>query len=95
MIQVSLVGYAVGGAFLNLAYFDVPYYLLAAVVLTRVLVEKELSGAVERKGWYSARQPAHDVGTGTGTGTGTGRPSAPTTPFAARPPATRAPADRR
>jgi putative inorganic carbon (HCO3(-)) transporter len=42
MIQVSLVGYAVGGAFLSLAYFEVPYYFLAAVVLTRVLVEKEI-----------------------------------------------------
>jgi probable O-glycosylation ligase (exosortase A-associated) len=40
MIQVSLVGYAVGGAFLNLAYYDVPYNLLAAIVLTRVLIAK-------------------------------------------------------
>jgi probable O-glycosylation ligase (exosortase A-associated) len=42
MIQVSLVGYAVGGAFLSLAYYDVPYDLLVALVLTRVLVEKEI-----------------------------------------------------
>lgn len=42
MIQVSLVGYAVGGTFLNLAYFDVPYYLITALVLTRVLVEKSI-----------------------------------------------------
>jgi probable O-glycosylation ligase (exosortase A-associated) len=42
MIQVSLVGYAVGGAFLNLAQYDVPYNLLAALVLTRLLVEKEI-----------------------------------------------------
>jgi len=40
MIQVSLIGYAVGGAFLNLAQYDVPYNLLAALVLTRVLVER-------------------------------------------------------
>jgi hypothetical protein len=44
MIQVSLVGYAVGGAFLSLAYYDVPYDLLVALVLTRLLVEKELKG---------------------------------------------------
>jgi probable O-glycosylation ligase (exosortase A-associated) len=44
MIQVSLVGYGVGGAFLSLAYYDVPYYLIAALVLTRKLVEKELGG---------------------------------------------------
>ncbi|MBK9234550.1 MAG: putative O-glycosylation ligase, exosortase A system-associated [Rhodoferax sp.] len=33
MIQVSLIGYAVGGAFLSLAYLDVPYYFLAIVIL--------------------------------------------------------------
>jgi len=48
MIQVSLVGFFVGGAFLSLAYYDVPYFLLVAVVLTRVLVEKELTRVEER-----------------------------------------------
>jgi probable O-glycosylation ligase (exosortase A-associated) len=43
MIQVSLVGFAIGGAFLSLLYFDVPYYLMAAMVATRILVEKELA----------------------------------------------------
>src|SRR6185312_16331214 len=38
MIQVSLIGFAVGGAFLSLLYFDVPYYLMAAMVATRILV---------------------------------------------------------
>jgi len=33
MCQVSLVGYAVGGAFLSLAYFDLPYNILIVVVL--------------------------------------------------------------
>ncbi len=33
MIQVSLIGYAVGGAFLGLAYFDLPYHLMVIVVL--------------------------------------------------------------
>ena len=33
MCQVSLAGYAVGGAFLSLAYFDLPYNLLVLVVL--------------------------------------------------------------
>lgn len=40
MIQASLIGFAVGGAFLSLLYFDVPYYLLAAVVATRLLIER-------------------------------------------------------
>jgi putative inorganic carbon (HCO3(-)) transporter len=33
MIKVSLVGYFVGGAFLNLAYWDVPYYLFVAIAV--------------------------------------------------------------
>lgn len=43
MSQVSLVGFAVGGAFLNLAYFDAPYNLVVALVLTKALLQKELA----------------------------------------------------
>ncbi len=39
MVQVSLVGYAVGGAFLSLAYFDLPYNMMVMVVLARKWVE--------------------------------------------------------
>ena len=46
MLHVSQIAYATGGAFLSLAYFDLPYYILAAMVLTKVLVEKELKAAV-------------------------------------------------
>lgn len=42
MIQVSLIGFAVGGAFLSLAYFDVPYYLMVAIVATRVIIERDM-----------------------------------------------------
>ncbi len=42
MIQVSFVGFAIGGAFFSLLYWDVPYYLMTAMVATRILVEKEL-----------------------------------------------------
>ncbi len=35
MCQVSLVGFAVGGAFLSLAYFDFPYNLLIMMVVTQ------------------------------------------------------------
>lgn len=41
MAQVSLVGYAVGGAFLSLAYFDLPYYVMVLVVATRLWMRKE------------------------------------------------------
>ncbi len=34
MIQVSLVGYAAGGAFLGMSYFDLPYHLMIILVLT-------------------------------------------------------------
>lgn len=38
MAQVSLVGYAVGGAFLGLAYFDLPYHILIIIVLAAKFV---------------------------------------------------------
>lgn len=41
MIQVSLIGYMVGGAFLGLAYWDLPYSLAAIALLLRRLLERE------------------------------------------------------
>lgn len=41
-IKMSLVGFMVGGAFLSLAYFDVPYYLLCVLVATRKLMDNAL-----------------------------------------------------
>ena len=32
MVQVGMLGYAAGGAFLSLAYFDLPYDLMAVIV---------------------------------------------------------------
>jgi probable O-glycosylation ligase (exosortase A-associated) len=52
MVQVSLIGYAVGGAFLSLAYFDLPLNLMMAVVLARVWVHTQ--------GWL--REPAYQPG---------------------------------
>lgn len=46
MAQVSLVGYAVGGAFLGLAYFDLPYHIMIIIVLTARFI-----------GLYGNRQP--------------------------------------
>lgn len=63
MCQVSLVGYLVGGAFLNLAYFDLPYNIMVLVVLTRIWVEKKswLTEPVYSPGWKTipglARSP--------------------------------------
>ena len=38
MCQVSIIGYAVGGAFLSLAYFDLPYDIMVLVVVSRAWV---------------------------------------------------------
>ena len=42
MLQVSLVGYAVGGTFLSLSYYDFPYYVAIMLVITRIIVEQEI-----------------------------------------------------
>ena len=42
MTQVSVVGYAVGGMFLGLAYFDLYYHLVAILVLTDMIVGRQL-----------------------------------------------------
>lgn len=42
MVQVSMVGFGVGGAFLSLLYYDVPYYLVAVVVSTGCIIEQAL-----------------------------------------------------
>jgi putative inorganic carbon (hco3(-)) transporter len=55
MVQVSLVGYAVGGAFLSLAYFDLPYNLMVLIVLTRLWVRHRAweTEPVHRPGWLT------------------------------------------
>jgi hypothetical protein len=42
MMKVSLVGFAVGGAFLNLAFWDMPYYLMLIAVVTEKWVKATL-----------------------------------------------------
>jgi len=43
MVQVSLVGYLVGGTFLNLAYWDLPYYSLAILIIVRDIVQRAVA----------------------------------------------------
>ena len=65
MAQVSLVGYFVGGAFLSLAYFDLPYDLMVVMVLLKVLVRDELKAvpsarpAAAGSGARTYPEPAH------------------------------------
>jgi len=49
MVQVSLVGFAVGGAFLSLAHFDLPYYILSFVILVDVTVRESMKSSVSRQ----------------------------------------------
>jgi probable O-glycosylation ligase (exosortase A-associated) len=41
MVQVSMIGYASGGAFLGLAYFDLYYHLIAIVVILHALTQAQ------------------------------------------------------
>jgi len=49
MVYVSLIAYAVGGAFLSLAYFDLPYHLMAILVMTNIIVDRELAKPVSEE----------------------------------------------
>ncbi len=40
MVQVSMVGYATGGAFLGLAYFDYPYHLVMILAIAHLIAVK-------------------------------------------------------
>jgi len=53
MIQVSLVGYGAGGAFLGLAYFDLTYHLMIVLVLAA-----KFSGVLDKQA------PAREQGAG-------------------------------
>ena len=46
MSQVSLIGYATGGAFLSLAYFDLPYYVVGFVILCDAMVHQRAQRAL-------------------------------------------------
>jgi putative inorganic carbon (HCO3(-)) transporter len=57
MCQVSLVGYAVGGAFLSLAYFDLPYYIVAVAALTDLWVRQRRWETETEPMWRGWRLP--------------------------------------
>lgn len=61
MIQVSLVGYAVTGAFLDMAYFDYYYALIAVVVGMQVVLNQREADA----GKPTEQVPTLAVGTAT------------------------------
>lgn len=61
MCQVSVIGYAVGGAFLSLTYFDLYYYIIVLlVVLEKVVVKAEaapFAALAPRSPGLPAREP--------------------------------------
>ena len=59
MCQVGLIGYATGGAFLSLVYFDLPYYLVLIVVVVNRVVASEVAG--RRQAAVAAGQAPRDV----------------------------------
>ena len=65
MMQVSIVGFAVGGAFLSIMLFDVPYYLIGATLVAGRFVDEQLKVAVQApdaqdasESMVPARQPS-------------------------------------
>jgi probable O-glycosylation ligase (exosortase A-associated) len=54
MVQVSLVGYFVGGAFIDTAFWDLPFYLFAIVAITSYVVAESLGTAPAEPGRASA-----------------------------------------
>ena len=43
MLQISLIGYLTGGAFLGLGYYDLPYQLMAMLAITKIIIDRESS----------------------------------------------------
>lgn len=57
MMQVSIVGFAVGGAFLSLVNFDIPYYLIGTTLVVRRLTDKQLEAENEAGKTSSSEAP--------------------------------------
>jgi putative inorganic carbon (HCO3(-)) transporter len=66
MIQLSLVGYCVAGAFLSLAYFDLPWHMISLIVICQSLVRQSKSRSVAGSG------PVLGAGAGSAGGRGEG-----------------------
>ncbi len=82
MVKVSMIGYGVGGAFLSLAYFDVPYYVLVMAVATRAFViERVRAKGGERDAASTARRERFGL---VPVADGVAQPDAVLTPAASR-----------
>lgn len=61
MLQVSMVGFGTGGAFLSLLYFDVPYYLMAIMVIVGCIVDAAVKAEAAEKTPHEKQQLAARV----------------------------------
>jgi probable O-glycosylation ligase (exosortase A-associated) len=58
MVQVSILGFLVGGAFLTLLHFDLPYYLFGLVVMVEATLKEHVGAAAQRAGPHPSRPDA-------------------------------------
>jgi probable O-glycosylation ligase (exosortase A-associated) len=58
MAQVSIIAYMAGGAFLGLAYFDLPYHIMAIVVIAHASARREVSSGTTEAGSPEMTVPA-------------------------------------
>jgi putative inorganic carbon (HCO3(-)) transporter len=61
MVQVSLVAYCTAGAFLSLSYFDLPWHLIAIVVLGKEITNQRLNQAPVQPSHTTLRNSASDL----------------------------------
>jgi probable O-glycosylation ligase (exosortase A-associated) len=76
MFQMGLCAYMIGGLFLGRAYFDLFYHIVAMVMITKVLVQRELVGSETAiSGMQSGLEPpsAKKIPTGNGSRTSHGQ----------------------
>lgn len=59
-MQVSLVGYGVGGAFHQLPYFDLPWHIVSIIVIGRMILEAHTTQSIKPVIHYS--QPIMETG---------------------------------
>src|ERR1700761_1923739 len=57
MMQVSMIGYAVGGSFLSLAYFDLPYDIMVIVIVGQRWLQDHKDRVSEQVGAFGAGGP--------------------------------------
>jgi len=62
MIQVSLVAYGTGGAFLSLSYFDLPWHLVAIILLLQEMLKREGVWATKPQPFVRKEMPATQQG---------------------------------